>query len=312
MSRIPLLILIANLSITVFSQEFAPLNAKWHFDNCYFTDDDPRTFSIIKTVGDTVIDDKYSTIISLYKNNGQTLVTDLIIHENQGKVFFYEANKFKLFFDYNLNEGDTLSYRVPLNAPYFQSNCGGSGVDSDITYYALINDITTLDVDGIELLQFHTTVIEPQDYDGSYEFWELGIFTQRIGSPQGLFGKSAVEILGGYPGYYRCYEDDEISINFFPSIPCDITMGISELKMNRLSAEIIPNPVISNSILKIDGDFNHDLLLEIFNLEGLKLKTLWPVTPSVDLRREDYLPGIYFFRLSHKNGEFFTGKFLVK
>lgn len=246
MSRQLLLILIVNLSITTYSQEFAPLNAKWHFGNCYFIDDEPITFSLIKTVGDTVIDNKHSTTIHLFDNNGHTFVTELIIHEEQGKVYFYEANEFKLFFDYNLNEGDTLSYRLPLNAPYFQSNCGGSEVDVDRIYYALIKEITTLEVEGIELLQFHTTIIEPEDYDGSYDFWELGIFTQRIGSPQGLFGKSAVEPLGGYPGYYRCYEDDEISINFFPSSPCDfMTMNITEFEESA-AILIYPNPVMTN------------------------------------------------------------------
>lgn len=291
-----LFIFIFGLSITCYSQEFGPLNAKWHFANCYLDIDGPITYSVIKSDRDTIIDEKHATIIHLYGNNGVDFVTDLIVHEDQGKVYFFETGEFKLFFDYNLNVGDTLAYRVPVNAPLFQSNCGGDEVDYNRVYYALINDITTLEVDSVELLQFHTTVIEPEDYDGTYSFWELGVFTQRIGSPQGLFGRSEVEPLGGFPGYYRCYEDDEISINFFPSSPCDFTTtNITEFEEDVIIS-YYPNP--AEDFLKIRLLNETCSRIDLIDTHGKIVKTMLPEgLNELELNLSNIPPGLYFLRL---------------
>ncbi len=300
MKKLIFLIVIVVSSLLHAQTEFAPIGAEWYFSNGYFADDDPITFSYIKTVRDTVIDNKYCTIIHLYNNNGQDFVTDLILHEYQGKVYFFESNEFKLFFDYNINVGDTLTYRVPINAPNFQSNCGHSEVDTSRVFYAYINDITTLEIDGFELLEFHTTIIIPEDYDGTYEFWELGTFTQRIGAPQGLFGKSATELLGGYPGYYRCYEDDEIFINFFSSSPCNYTtVNITKPIIENNSLVFYPNPVIDR--LKISLLNKEYCLVELFDINGkATISSHVEGLEEVELDMSDCSSGLYILKVSGK------------
>lgn len=265
-----LFLFILGLSMTCYSQEFAPVNAKWHFQNYYLGFHEPITYSVIKSVRDTVIDEKYSTIIHLYDNNGVDFVTDLIVHEDQGIVYFFEHGEFKLFFDYNLDVGDTLAYRVPLNAPLFQSNGGGDEVGLNRTYYALITEKETVEIDGKAISKFHTSIIRPIDLVGSYTFWDLGIFTQRIGSPQGLFGKSEMELLGGFPGYYRCYEDHEISINMSP-YACDFTtVNIIEFDKNALILTY-PNPV--QEFLKIKLLTENCSRIELIDPHGKVVKT---------------------------------------
>jgi hypothetical protein len=290
-----LILIILTLNTLTSAQEFAPLNAKWHFEDCYFDVNGPITYSIIKTVGDTIIDERYSTIIHLYGDNGQTFVTGLIVHEDQGKVYFHEAEEFRLFFDYNLKAGDTLAYRVPVNAPYFQSNCGGAEVDPDRTYYALITEITSLEADGKELLVFNTSILRPDD-DYFYVAWELEVFTQRIGSPHGLFGRSEAQVLGGFPGVYRCYEDDEISINFSPTVSCDFTtVNISD-NVNNTKITIYPNP--AGHFIKIRNFVDNCSLIELTDVNGriLKSKAIESTTET-NMNLSDIPPGIYFIRM---------------
>jgi len=300
MKKLIFLIAIVASSLLHAQTEFAPIGAEWYFSNWYFSYDDPITFSYIKTVRDTVIDNKYCTIIYLYNNNGQDFVTDLILHEYQGKVYFFESNEFKLFFDYNINVGDTLAYRVPINAPNFQSNYCCSGVDTSRVFYAYINDITTLEIDGLELLEFHTTIIMPEDYDGTYEFWELGTFTERIGAPQGLFGKSAVEPVGGYPGFYSCYEDDEISIRFIPiGISCDYTtVNITKTVEDNLFL-FYPNPVIDR--LKISLLNEEYSLVELFDINGkAAISSHIEELEEIELDMSDFSSGLYILKVSSK------------
>ncbi len=271
MKKLLLLTLMLILANAAASQEFAPLGAKWHFSNCYYMIGEPLTYSVIEVVADTIIDEKYSTVIHLYKDNGVEFVTDLIVHEDQGRIYFYEFGEFKLFFDYNIKVGDTLAFQVPVNAPAFQSNCGSEGVEYERVYYALVDSIAILEADGVELSEFHTSKIIPEDYDGSYHFWLLEVFRQRIGSPTGLFGQSAVEDLGGFPGFYRCYEDDEISINFSATLPCDYTTVNVFEPEEKLAISVYPNPVKDFIRIELKGD--HCSWIEIMDLNGKTIKT---------------------------------------
>lgn len=306
-----LFVFILGLSMTCYSQEFAPLNAKWHFGNWYLPTEGPITYSVIKSASDTIIDDKYCTVIHLYDNNGVDFVTDLIVHEDQGKVYFYETEEFKLFFDYNLNAGDTLAFRVPQNAVLFQSNGGGPEPVLDLVYYALIENKEEIEINGILLYEFQTSAVIPEDADGSFVNWNLDTFTQRIGTSMGLFGRSGVEILGGYPGFYRCYEDDEISIHMTPLTPCDeTTVNIVDIK-NTDILFTYPNPVNDFLKIRLSKETCNNIYLIDSNGKVVKSYSVYGQN-ELELNLTKFPSGTYFLRAECDENEIIHEKIIKK
>jgi len=289
-----LILLFISVSFLIKAQNFAPLNAKWQFSNWHMTTEVPYSDAVVSK--DTLIDDRYCTIINLFYNGAQNILTRVIIHEDEGKIFFYEDDEFKLFFDFNLSIGDTLVYRVPANAAYFQT-IGGGGSLPNKYYFARIEDISTLTVDGVELLRFQTSWIIPEDDDDFETYWGLGTFTQRLGCLQGLFGRSGIEVLGGTPGFFSCYEDDEINSNWNGN-PCDFSLNTNEIKINEV-IQIYPNP--TKDFIKIDLSTENCDYVKIFNLQGKVMRSVSTEMQSViEIDLTGIPSGIYFVEMNCK------------
>lgn len=264
MKKLFLTITTIAIAISSHAQDFAPLNAKWYFQNCRISIDDPITYSVVETVSDTLIDGKYSTITHVYGNNGEDFVSSIIIHEDQGRVYFFEQGEFRLFFDYNLNAGDTLTHRIPLNAIDFQANCV-QGIfqefDLDRTIQTIIYQVDTVYFDGIPLLQFWGGAVIPDNFDHSYSIWELGEFTQRLGTKVGLFGIGTYFIGNDTPhGFFRCYADDEITVEFVTTIHCDYTTVSTFDLEYRILLKAFPNPTSGPLKLEIPDGFTKGIL----------------------------------------------------
>ena len=304
MKKLFLSIAIIAIAISSHAQDFAPLNAKWYFQNCCFYLDDPITYSVVETVSDTLIDGKYSTITHVYGNNGEDFVSSIIIHEDEGKVYFFEQGEFRLFFDYNLNAGDTLTHRIPLNAIDFQANCA-RGIfqefDLDRTIRTVIQEVDTVFYDDIPLLQFWGGAVIPDNFDHSYHIWELGRFTQRLGTDVGLFGIGTNFIGDDTPhGYYRCYSDNEITVEYVTTIDCDYTT-VSTLDLETKNIiKAYPNP--TDQQLHIDLQEQQFSSLFLSDLSGRELihKDIKGAN-EFTLNLSDLPSGIYLLKL--KNGQ---------
>jgi hypothetical protein len=139
------------------------------------------------------------------------------------------------------------------------------------------------------------------------------IWIEGIGSLCGILSSGYYGVTGGKYDLLCFYESEELMYSNPEFENCFYnTVGIREFETNRLRVEIIPNPVISSSIMRIEGEFNHDLMIEIFSLDGVKIKTIRPAKSSHVIRKEDYFPGVYIFRVTKTNAGFITGKFIVK
>ncbi len=304
MKKLFLSIAIIAIAISSHAQDFAPLNAKWYFQNCCFYLDDPITYSVVETVSDTLIDGKYSTITHVYENNGEDFVSSIIIHEDQGRVYFFEQGEFRLFFDYNLNVGDTLTHRIPLNALDFQANCVSADFqefDLDRSFQTVIHLVDTVYFDGIPLLQFWGGAAIPDNFDHSYNIWEIGQITQRLGGRSGLFGLGA-NTTGGdaCDGEYRCYSDEQITVEFVNNIGCDYTTVSSVDLETKNIIKAYPNP--TNQQLHIDLQEQHFSSLFLSDLSGRELihKDINGAN-EVTLNLSDLPSGIYLLKL--KNGQ---------
>ncbi|MFH2143761.1 MAG: hypothetical protein ABIJ97_15155, partial [Bacteroidota bacterium] len=185
---------------TISGQNFAPVNAIWHFQkycinppwvtNCgYFT---------VEVVRDTTINGKYATIIE--NSDLGTLIPNaqLILREDSNKIYFFENNQFRLLYDFNLVAGDTLTFSIPNKWNYYDFTCG---LCPDTSKFAqvVIDSTEILIIDGQLLKSLYTRPIYNNDTTCFYS-WELGQIVERIGSYNGIFGYSTTQCLGGFYG----------------------------------------------------------------------------------------------------------------
>lgn len=286
-----------------YAQEFAPLNAEWHFQKWSINDDNFIDYYSAKAERDTVLNGNYATILT-YKENG-TIIPDaeVIIREENRKVYFYEDNSFKLLYDFNLAVGDTLTFNVPQNFYYYDISCGAYP-DSSVLHLAQvkIDSISPHMFDNQTLDVFYTTPI--YDNSGQYFSWELGTIVERIGSYGGLFGFSTTQCLGGDWGHFRCYSDSILT--YYLSVEdCNYTTtGINNVT-DKLPVSVYPNPATNTITIETTLRQNTSLLTVIKNTLGQIVYTLndkaisglYKKTIDINLGQ-----GIYFLTLQTDQG----------
>lgn len=285
-----------------FGQEFAPLNAEWHFQKWSINDDYIVDYYSTKAEYDTVLNGNYATVLT-YRFNG-TIIPDaqIIIMEAGGKVYFYEDSSFKLLYDFTLSVGDTLTFSVPQNFHYYDISCGPYPDTSLLNLAQVtIDSIIPTIFDNQVLDVFHTTPI----YTNSPQYfsWELGSIKERIGSFNGLFGFSTTQCLGGDFGHFRCYSDSVLT--YYLSVEdCDYTTGINSIAY-KLPVSIYPNPV--TNAITIETTLRQDTPLQIvfkntlgqiiYIINEKAISGLYKKTIDLNLGQ-----GIYFLTLQTNQG----------
>lgn len=246
------------------AQNFAPLNAKWHFQNYSINSNELVSFFTASVDNDTIIEDRYTTVLSLYEDGMLIPQADIYINEQEDKVYFYEDDDFKLIFDFNLNVGDTLVFSIPKNSYYYDITCGYVSMDStNQISRARIDSITTELIDNENLNVFHTSLIESSNNE--FSNWHLNKIIERIGSLDGIFGYSSMQCLGGNPGHFRCYTDSLIEYQGSTE-ECDYSTSISEVSLELNEIVLFPNPTTNTVSLKFQEVNKYEL--RIFNEIG--------------------------------------------
>lgn len=286
-----------------YAQEFAPLNAEWHFQKWSINDDYFVDYYSAKAEHDTVLNGNYSTILT-YKENG-TIIPDaeIIISEDNGKVYYFENNSFKLLYDFTLAVGDTLTFSVPQNFHYYDISCGPEPDNSILNLAQVTIDsiIPTL-FDNQTLDVFYTTPL--YDNSGQYFSWQLGTIIERIGSYGGLFGFSTTQCLGGDFGHFRCYSDSILT--YYLSVEdCNYTTtGINNVA-DKLPVSVYPNPATNTITIETTLRQTTSLQTEIKNTLGQIVYTLNDEATSglykktIDLNLGQ---GIYFLSVQTDQG----------
>jgi len=246
-----LAILLAMSTSTSWGQAFAPLNAIWHYE--HFCNLPPWEESCghftVEAVRDTMIDGMTANILE-YRDMGVVVPeAEIIIREDANRVYFYENGQFKLLYDFNLNEGDTMTFSVPQNVAHYDFTCGG-GYGVPDSAQVRIDSTALTEVDG-QLLKtlYSTAIIVPGNEDSA---WVLEQFTERIGSHAGLFGYTTFVCLGGFSGYLRCYNDSLVSYTTVAEA-CDFVMGLNETAEDN-SISIYPNPTASRVFVESSAE----------------------------------------------------------
>jgi hypothetical protein len=238
--------------------------------------------------------------MSLERDNSFIPEAEILINEQNNQVYFYENQTFKLFFDFNLIAGDTLTFSVPENYFYYDISCGNEPEFSVSQLSRIRIDSISQTIFGGQFLNvFHTSPIE--DTLSQYFNWDLGNVVQRIGSLNGIFGHSTTQCLGGDIGYFRCYSDNLIQIQ--NSIEeCDFILSSNPNSTYHSQLSVYPNP--TQNVLNLKVNKHSKSTAEIYNQLGQLLLTRdINLTHQLDYEsfQFDFENGLYYLKVKSEN-----------
>lgn len=290
--------LIVTSALTAWSQDFAPLNAKWHYENfCHMPPwHGSCGYFTVEVVRDTVVNGLAASVLE-NRNMGAIIPeAEVIIREDGDRVYFFENGQLKLLYDFNLNAGDTMTFSIPHNSIYYDFSCGFFP-DTSLTARVLVTSTNLTEVDGQLLKVLNTSPIFTEG--GDHFNWVLGSVSQRIGSSGGLFGFSETQCLGGFSGHLRCYSDSLISLTTITEA-CDFVTGVDGSR-GMGTVAIYPNPTSSTvRVESTDGEISAYRISNMSSQIVLDRRFAPSATINIDL---GHLPqGLYILEAHGLNG----------
>ncbi|MBK8956815.1 MAG: T9SS type A sorting domain-containing protein [Saprospiraceae bacterium] len=280
------------------SQNWAPIGTKWHFSKFYDYHLDIEEFTLIKSVGDTIINGIPSTHLTI-TNNWACSITD-------NNVFMYQTMENKIYAKINSESGFHMLYN-------FSAEIGDSW-----KFPIMFNSMYT------DTLQYTVTNIYTTNINGqtrkvlscNLEF-KLGIFWYRVYTTQLIEGIGDVQYMFPWQAQIcdedyilglRCYEDNEIGLyHYNTDVECDyITETLTpELDQND-DIEIFPNPTL-NRIYLNNQELNY-LKLEVIDSQGKNLFRKVGFLTEIELN--ELAPGLYFLKIVNSKGKTIVKKLI--
>ncbi|MEM8525003.1 MAG: T9SS type A sorting domain-containing protein [Bacteroidota bacterium] len=299
---------------TAYSQQFAPVGSTWTYQTSIGSGL-PTIFQF-RTEKDTVIDDRYCTIITPYLllEDGTWQLGDkseiVSSSENGDTVYVRIENDFGIIYDFTAEVGDTIVVTDSEFYGFF------GGVLPQRRFVYKIDSISSVPFNGDTLLvQYSSYLSPPNDTLPEWGFGDQtdigsntpGRIVKGVGSLNraALLGTSSgISFLAnGMPDYLNCYEDEEKSYGL-GSIDCDSLISLytsvyQEIRVQEDEIIIHPNPF--TEFISITHDLFEVAHIRISDIQGRTLKTSRPDTmTNIDLSH--LLSGVYFVTLSFRNG----------
>ena len=259
-----------------------------------------------KVVRDTVIGDRLARVIGVYSGGTYLPESEIVVYSKSGKMYFYEDNTWKLLYDFTANVGDTVSYHISRKYPYFDMLfipcCYDQYIIDQNPFQLVIEKIDTIfTISGKPLKRFLTK----NNYN--MDSHSMGRIVENVGSVAKLFGSNGnikpPECHKNFPSF-RCYSDDDISINFINE-ECDKLVSVTDLKLSGIT--IYPNPGMTQLNIKKDND--KDFLFTITNLAGQILRS-GQVDNHLEISTVDWTSGMYFINITDSHGNRFVQKWV--
>jgi hypothetical protein len=198
-----------------------------------------------------------------------------------------------LFYDFNIVPGDTIK-NVP-DGPFCSSS--------------FQNELVLISIDSVLINNKYRKRYNLYDgYEGNL-FWLEG-----IGSSHGLLNPSIPHVTCSCPYYLTCFiQEDTLLIemnNPYSSYCYPLTSVTESILSKNNNVNIIPNPVTSSSVFKINNLNWTNSTLEIYSYSGQKIKSIL-IDLQTTINRSDFQRGLYIYRLITKS-EIINGKFEVE
>jgi hypothetical protein len=241
----------------------------------------------VQALQDTTINNQVYKLIGIDKGQG-------IIHESKipiaivnKKMMFFEQGASHLIFDFAAQIGDTVTYKVPSLAYYYDITFN-KGFTRPIlpSFQMIVSSIDTVKtMEGKMIKRFATRSIIGTNGFGHAIF----NLAENVGSiAHGFFGSFGPYITQDKQGYFRCFQSSDLNFNVLNK-DC-LLSNIADVNENRI--KIYPNP--SMDILNIESDF--DILdVNIRTVEGTSVYYNKSCPSTIDISH--FKSGIYFIEI---------------
>lgn len=143
---------------------------------------------------------------------------------------------------------------------------------------------------------------------GVTETWYEG-----IGSNGGLLFPGQGLVVGGSHHLLCCWKNDTLIYHSPGYNFCYFTYtGIDDPVKTETRVVISPDPVVSQSELRLMTDGSGEFMIEIFTIHGVRVKTLEiSKNKTISLRKSDFSEGMYLYKIRLDNSKKISGKFIV-
>lgn len=238
---------------------------------------------------DTILAGKKAKVLieTLYTIDTIWIYNEILLYQDNWKIYSWEDGDFRILYDYTLSIGD--HYTI-----YFEPRFLADGLPEIVLVEVLVDSVKTVTVNGEEMRAYHVRQIENDFFE--YGFYGWNYF--KIGNLN-LF-RIINELLcdSQYCPYegLRCYSDS----TFFwqtGDLPCDVLLVNSVADNKKDELKLYPNP--TRDILFLQTGTYEVSEVTIFSVGGSRLRNFEVSDNEVKLG--DLPPGIYFLQVELAN-----------
>ncbi len=270
--------------------EFCPPGATWHYNS---TDafHEPQhqvpghhPYFKVHYDRDTLLDNKIAKVLieTLVTLDTTWIYNEIILYQDNWRIYSWEHSDFRLLYDYTLKEGD--KYVIYFEPRFF------ADFKDTVMIELVVDSVKMVIIEGEEMRAYHTQQIENEFF--AYQVFGWNYF--KIGNLNAFRPINQILCDAYYCPYegIRCYSDS----NFFwqtSDLPCDALLASSVRSIGKGSIEMYPNP--TTDILNIRTE---DVLsgVTVFGPGGKKVTKLEVYNNQVQLA--DLTPGLYFLQIN--------------
>ncbi len=288
-------------TITVFSQQWAPVGAKW-FHSLVFGS--INGYMETKVESDTILNGKpckrVSQVLRTVQMPGNFLLNytrpEFYTYEDSGKVYVSKGGLFYLIQDWNAQPGDTV--------PFLWDNMDFAPSGCDPTGHMIIDSLSTVNINGVnyrkQFVHYYDSIVSLLPIND--------VIIEHFGSTQKNFffsrsvcdSTSIIDVYS-YVGL-TCYYDPSVNWIFFISgYTCDYLSGDEELIQKTLL--IYPNPASEKIWIYYPGNVS-EINLQLMDITGKILLDKKALKDNAPIDVSNQPPGYYLLKVQTSEGNF--------
>jgi hypothetical protein len=229
------------LSFVYAQKEFAPIGAKWHYNEPGFNITGKPDYVLFESIKDTLIKGRKCRKLSIKLNNAR-LIGNEYIFQSKDSIFYYNKNSnlFSLLYNFSAKVGDTISFsKTKFKAP----TSFYSTTDSILNFQYKILFIDSIKISNAWLKRQKVVAIHNGEWGFPGGMLKEYFILEKTGSLNYFFGVSPYVTPESTSTLLRCYNETGLSYkdpNWSNS--CDFTTGLIEYLNEDVTCNIFPNP----------------------------------------------------------------------
>ena len=287
-----LIFVLACTFCTVTAQrEWAPIGAEWYYGYMQGSYE-PSTFYLkMVSLKDTTVGGKTSRLLrsTIVTDVDQIHLEDIVIYQDQDKIYRWADGAFHILYDFSLQVGDTLKVYIP------------NPISQNPSFNFAYLTVVSLSEFDISDRTFRSQLLWAIDkelsvYAVQFSHWAH----ESIGSQSYFIPVHQLVCDNVCPWPLRCYSESNLSFKWI-DIPCDtiiiLRTGINQTDVSD-KVKLFPNPVKQGDQVKVEiegANFPDDLNIQLTGIYGRKYGGISRVRHSfLEISTDQLAPGIYF------------------